>query len=136
VVLALYLSATVEGIDRLGKYWVSGVFHMVIEGKFSDYFLDPKNVINRSTGLFALIFCAPLLVSIAIALKFGCGGPVFLVERRHLSDKGMYDAWRFRMSQGEDQSLICAFLCESRLELLPQLVNVVRGDLSIAAVLQ
>ncbi len=109
---------------------------MVIEGKFSDYFLDPKKALNRIVGLIALIFCAPVLICISVAIKLTSGGPVFLIENLSSGDKGVYASWRFRTSHAQSQSFFYAFLCESRLELLPQLVNVVRGDLSITAVLR
>ena len=50
---------------------------MVIEGKLADYFMDPKNGANRGAGVFALLFCAPLLAMIALAIKLGNGGPAF-----------------------------------------------------------
>lgn len=48
---------------------------------------------------------------------------------RDNGDGDKYEALRFRTSEGKG---LCAFLLKTRLELLPQLVNVVRGDISIA----
>ena len=108
---------------------------MVIEGKLADYFMDPKNGANRGAGVFALLFCAPLLAMIALAIKLGNGGPAFSAEPRQTNRAGAYKAWRFRTSHGDDRTGFGIFLCQSRLELLPQLINVVRGDISIASAL-
>ena len=107
---------------------------MVIEGKLADYFLDPKRGGNRSAGVFALIFCAPLLIIIAFAIRVGSGRPAFTAETRQSSESGAYKALRFRTAGGVAWQGFDAFLHNSRLELLPQLINVVRGDISIATV--
>lgn len=108
---------------------------MVIEGRFADAFSDPKKAINRGIGAFALIFCAPLLLGAALGVKFGIGGAVIVVETRRKDDEGAYDSWRFRTESGKSCPAFGRFLRTSRLECLPRLVNVVRGDISIVSVL-
>ena len=108
---------------------------MVIEGKLADYFLEPKRGANRGVGVFALIFCAPLLIAIAFAIRLGTGGPAFMTESRQLSAAGPYKALRFRTAAHGERQSFDTFLHNSRLELLPQLINVMRGDISIASVL-
>lgn len=108
---------------------------MVVEGKRAGYFLDPKKGVNRAAGICALIFCAPLLISLTLAIRFGSGGPAFTTEARQLSDCGAYKALRFRTARRGKSTGLDHFLSASRLELLPQLVNVVHGDISIAKVL-
>ena len=108
---------------------------MVIEGKLAGYFQDPKKGMNRGAGVFALIFCAPLLVTIALAIRLGSGSPAFTTETRQTGPSGAYKALRFRTEQDGGSNGLSRFLCHSRLELLPQLINVARGDISIASVL-
>ena len=113
----------------------TGVSQMVIEGKLADYLLDPKRGANRGVGVFALIFCAPLLIAIAFAIRLGTGGPAFMTETRQLSEAGAHKALRFRTAVHGERQSFDTFLHNSRLGLLPQLINVVRGDISIASVL-
>lgn len=108
---------------------------MVIDGKLADFFSDPKKGVNRAVGACALVFCTPLLLAIAVAIKLASGGPVFEVENRQNRRDGVYKAWRFRTAEGPDDGGFTGFLCHSRLDLLPQLLNVARGDISIAHVL-
>ena len=108
---------------------------MVIDGKLADLFTDPKKGANRGVGVCALVFCAPLLLTIAVMIKLGYGGPVFQAQTRQSQRNGVYRAWRFHTANGAHHAGLGGFLCHSRLELLPQLVNVARGDISIARVL-
>jgi len=108
---------------------------MVIEGKLADYFLDLKRGANLGVVVFARIFCAPLLIAIAFAIRLGTGGPAFMTETRQLSEAGAHKALRFRTAAHGERQSFDTFLHNSRRELLPQLINVVRGDISIASVL-
>lgn len=111
---------------------------MVIEDKLADYFIDPKKFTNRVAGLVLLVFCAPLLLFIAMAIKLGSKGPVLLASERHIAGGKLVASWQFRTRQGDgdaEWTTLGAFLRVSRLELLPQLLNVACGEISLVAVL-
>tara|TARA_Y100001934_G_scaffold169832_1_gene201743 strand:+ start:247 stop:426 length:180 start_codon:yes stop_codon:yes gene_type:complete len=58
-----------------------------------------------------------------------------MTETRQLSETGPYRALRFPSAAHGERQGFDSFQHNSRLELLPQLINVVRGDISIASVL-
>jgi lipopolysaccharide/colanic/teichoic acid biosynthesis glycosyltransferase len=79
-----------------------------------------------------LVLLAPLLLVLALTIKITSPGPVFLVDQR----LGRYGRpcrvyrFRARVSEPEEAALtsVGGFLEETRLERLPQLWNVLRGD--------
>jgi len=90
-------------------------------------------------GLLAITL--PLLLLIALLIKYESTGPIF--ETKSCIGRGgrRFQMLRFRTSRYEQEgatpvwarkrSPIGAFLCYSRLDILPELLNVVRGDMSI-----
>jgi putative colanic acid biosysnthesis UDP-glucose lipid carrier transferase len=82
---------------------------------------------------------------IALAIKLDSPGPILIRQRCHGRNGRIFNALRFRTvreaEDGEafwqgsmaDQSMtrVGRFLCLTRLDVLPQFINVLRGEMSI-----
>ena len=99
-------------------------------------------VIDLLIASVLIIFALPLVVIVAIAIKLDSPGPV-LSKREQWGPQGhKFQLFSFRTEshalQGSDRfwnhppvTRIGAFLCWTRIDALPQLFNVLRGDLTI-----
>jgi exopolysaccharide biosynthesis polyprenyl glycosylphosphotransferase len=111
-----------------------------------------KHAFDRSFALFSLIALAPLMALIAVAVRLSSPGPVLFCQRRVGRDGKSFELLKFRTMREPDGShefelpLGCApggvegldrrttvgrFLREMSLDELPQLINVLRGDMSL-----
>ncbi|MGD0920905.1 MAG: sugar transferase [Terriglobia bacterium] len=103
-----------------------------------------KRLFDLSAALVGMVVLAPLLAVMAVAIKLDSGGPVFyLGERVGLHGK-TFSIFKFRTMcvDAERQGTTTAdndprvtriggFLRKYKLDELPQLVNVVRGEMSL-----
>lgn len=105
-----------------------------------------KNVEDRVLATIILIFMMPLLVGVAIAIKFDSRGPVFFRQRRYGFNNELISVWKFRTLRHEatdwhdDKQVtrddprvtrLGAFLRKTSIDELPQFLNVIKGDMSI-----
>lgn len=112
-----------------------------------------KHAIDRIVSGLLLLLLAPLLVSIALAVKLTSRGPVLFRQRRIGRDGQRFDMLKFRSMrmqeaktstdwikpdmapggvEGDDRrTAIGAFIRRYSLDELPQLLNVLRGEMSL-----
>jgi len=94
----------------------------------------------------ALLLLSPLLAAVALALRLACGRPVFYVQRRMGLDGRVFRMFKFRTmrpdaeagtgpvwSRSDDarRTPLGRLLRRTNLDELPQLWNVLRGDMSL-----
>jgi lipopolysaccharide/colanic/teichoic acid biosynthesis glycosyltransferase len=110
-------------------------------GSFS-YVKRTLDVIAASLGLAGL---SPLLAILAVLVKATSAGPVFFRQERMGKDFRPFQILKFRSMtcerSGEGRLITCAgdsrvtpigrILRKAKLDELPQLINVVRGDMSL-----
>jgi len=105
-----------------------------------------KNVLDRLLAALALIPALPLMAAIAIAIKLDSRGPVLFRQRRLGAGNRIIQVYKFRTMRpelcdfggarqaGRDDDRVTAIgriLRRTRLDELPQLLDVLRGDLSL-----
>lgn len=94
----------------------------------------------------ALLVLSPLLILVALLIKLEDGGPVFFVQRRMGRGNTFFNMFKFRSmkvdkndaegarSTGREDDRITrigAFIRKTSIDELPQLINVLKGDMSI-----
>ncbi len=121
---------------------------------------EAKYAIDRAVSALAIVVCSPLLLLIAVLVKLSSPGPVFFRQPRVGLDGHEFDILKFRtmrvqaggaendanwiarelgldkepaaLAEAEDRRTpIGRFLRRTSLDELPQLLNIVRGDMSI-----
>ncbi|MCI5792188.1 MAG: sugar transferase [Lachnospiraceae bacterium] len=105
-----------------------------------------KRISDIIMSLIGLIITSPFMIVIAIAIKAEDGGPVFFKQRRCTEGGREFDIIKFRsMIVNAEQSGISvpatkkdpritkvgAIIRATRLDELPQLINILRGDMSV-----
>jgi Undecaprenyl-phosphate glucose phosphotransferase len=105
-----------------------------------------KMIEDQVTALMALVLVAPLMLVIAAAIRIETPGPVLFRQRRVGFNDHLIEVWKFRTMRMECADAdakqqttrsdprvtrIGRFLRKSSLDELPQLFNVLRGDMSI-----
>lgn len=86
-----------------------------------------------------IILCLPLMILVAIAVKCGSRGPILVWEKRSSPRGQQFWALKFRTTVFEPKegsydeprtTLVGGMLCFLRLNVLPQLVNVLRREMT------
>ncbi len=105
-----------------------------------------KGIEDRLIALLILLFVAPLMTLIALAIKIDSPGPVLFRQERYGFNNNQIEVLKFRTMYNDENASkvmrqatrfdpritrIGRFLRKSSLDELPQLLNVLRGDMSI-----
>jgi putative colanic acid biosynthesis UDP-glucose lipid carrier transferase len=105
-----------------------------------------KNLEDKVLAFLILVLAAPVLVAVAIAIKLDSPGPIFFRQQRMGWSGEAFRIWKFRsmvVHQPEDgivkqaqkndprMTRIGAFIRRTSLDELPQLFNVLMGEMSL-----
>lgn len=143
-------------IPRIGDTIMSSACHIhmfhlpmlrVCRYKPQPEYLFAKRLIDIVISLVALVVLSPIFLVTSIAIKLTDHGPVFYKQVRLTKDGREFEILKFRsmrvdaekdgvarLSSGENDSRITPvgkIIRACRIDELPQLLNILRGDLSI-----
>ena len=107
-----------------------------------------KAVEDKVLASIILLFILPILMMVAIAIKLDSAGPVFFRQKRTGWNGKTFSIWKFRSMQINQESMdvdtvkqaekndsritkVGAFIRKTSLDELPQLFNVLNGDMSL-----
>jgi exopolysaccharide biosynthesis polyprenyl glycosylphosphotransferase len=122
------------------------VLKLVVRRPISAGGLVLKSLEDFCLGAALTLFFAPLMGFIALAILIDSPGPIFFKQKRHGYRHREIEVFKFRTMRVEKLDYTCAeqtrrgdpritrvgqFLRKSSLDELPQLLNVVRGEMSL-----
>ena len=109
-------------------------------------YLTAKRVLDIVASVCGLIICSPIFLAVAIAIKIQDAGPVFYRQKRLTLNGKPFYLTKFRsmvvnaesatgaVLAGKSDSRITkvgAFLRATRIDELPQLLNILNGDMTL-----
>ena len=133
------------GVIGLGSFAGSSTL-VVSRGSLSVADRIKKRLFDLAIAGPALLFLAPLMIVVAILIKFDSKGPVFFKQPRTGRNNVPFQIYKFRSMRQEKCDLagnqstqrqddrisrFGGFIRKTSIDELPQLLNVLKGDMSI-----
>jgi len=110
------------------------------------YFGVAKEVVDIVLGFIALVLCLPVLAASAVIIKISSPGPLLYRQRRVGKGGKQFTMYKLRTMYVDAESATgavwaasgdprivpaCRWMRRSHVDELPQLINVIRGDMSL-----
>jgi Undecaprenyl-phosphate glucose phosphotransferase len=105
-----------------------------------------KDLFDRALAGLLLLLLAPLMLAVALGVRLSSAGPIFFRQERHGLGNRVFHVLKFRTMRAEMHDLggrrqterndprvtfFGAILRRTSLDELPQLINVLKGDMSL-----
>ncbi|GAB4363804.1 MAG: undecaprenyl-phosphate glucose phosphotransferase [Kiloniellaceae bacterium] len=118
----------------------------LFERPISGWSFIAKSLEDRILAGVLLLLLSPLLLAIAVAVKLDSPGPVLFRQKRYGFNHNLFECWKFRtmhqhltdasaevLTRRGDARVtrVGRFLRKTSLDELPQLINVLKGDMSL-----
>ncbi len=126
----------------IGQLPLLSVFDRPLKG----WRLFQKEVLDRTIALLAIIALAPVMAAVALAVKYESKGPVIFRQKRYGFNNELIEVFKFRsmytdmcdanatrlVTKGDPRvTRVGRFIRKTSLDELPQLFNVLFGQLSL-----
>lgn len=133
-------------LDRRVTYWGGVPMTNVQDRPLSGWNYIIKSLEDRVLAAIILVLIAPVLLAVAIAIKLDSPGPVIFRQRRSGFNNNTFTVYKFRSmrndpvddkdvkqaSRGDARiTRVGAFIRKTSLDELPQVFNVLQGDMSL-----
>ena len=144
--VALWQSMICAASDPVNSVSIAGVaMSLIAERPLSRRDMFVKTLVDKFGALLLLLLALPLLVAITAVIVVETGGPIIFKQRRNGWCGCLFTVYKFRSmrhapgqyvlyqtERGDPRcTRIGAFLRRTSLDELPQLWNVLRGDMSL-----
>ncbi|HEX2257603.1 MAG TPA: exopolysaccharide biosynthesis polyprenyl glycosylphosphotransferase, partial [Afifellaceae bacterium] len=121
-------------------------FFDIYDRPIADWDAIAKRLFDLTVSMLALIVLAPVLLAAAVAIRFESSGPVLFRQRRYGFNNEVIEVLKFRsmyhhMADPDARAVVTRndprvtrvgrFIRRTSIDELPQLVNVLRGELSL-----
>jgi Undecaprenyl-phosphate glucose phosphotransferase len=121
-------------------------FLSVFDKPLTDWGTAVKAVEDRVLAALMLVLLAPVMLAVALAVKFTSKGPILFKQTRYGFNNEKIGVYKFRsmyvdqcdananrlVTKGDPRvTRVGAFIRKTSLDELPQLINVLKGELSI-----
>lgn len=137
-----------QEVDRMSgaRAGAEGRGHLASQSAMSIAFRAAKRSFDITAAAAGMVVLSPLLLATAIAVKATSPGPVIFKQKRYGKNEAPFTCYKFRTMKidtppnvptrvmREDKAVmtpIGATLRKTSIDELPQLVNIVKGDMSI-----
>lgn len=142
-------------IPRLGEIIMAGAEHMsmfsepvmkVQRARVNTEYQGCKRIMDIVAAVLGLLLASPVMLATAIAIKLDDGGPVFYCQKRLTQNGRIFSIMKFRsmtvnaekdgvarLASANDSRItpIGKFIRATRIDELPQLINILQGDMSL-----
>jgi len=130
------------------KQLFGAVFYIEVKWGFNImYARYIKRILDFILSLIAMLLLWPILIIVSVLIKLDSSGPVFYTQLRPGKNQKLFKLYKFRtMIQGADKyqkvgievkqddsriTFLGRFLRRTKIDELPQLINILKGDMSI-----
>ena len=148
ITIIMKMAKIFQEVDRLGgtRAGTEGEGHLVSQSAIGIAFRAAKRSFDIAASVVGMVVLSPLLLATAVAVKFTSQGPVIFKQKRYGKDEVPFTCYKFRTMKidtppniptrvmREDKAVmtpIGAMLRKTSIDELPQLVNIVKGDIPL-----